>query len=79
MKRQLRILEITIGQMIVDQLLNAVMRNQEIPTPDKPEHGVPGHRENVMAGQAAPDGLQLQDAPQRGIAGIISAVEGADA
>jgi len=77
-KRQLGILQIAIGQILVDQLLDAIVRDQEIPTPEKPEHGAPIHRENVMTRQSAPDGLQLQDAFQGGIAGIVSAVQSAD-
>src|SRR3984957_20138347 len=64
--------------MVVDQLLDAVMRDQEIPPPDEPQQGPPRDRENVGPRQAAPDGLQLQYALQRGIAGIVGPVEGAD-
>ena len=55
------------------------MRDQEIPPPDESQQGPPRDRENVVPRQAAPDGLQLQHALQRGIAGIIGAVQGADA
>src|ERR1700733_2582153 len=65
--------------MIVDQLLNSVMRDQKVPTPEKSQHGAPGDRENVVALQSAPDGFELQNPSQGGIAGIVGAVDGADA
>jgi hypothetical protein len=65
--------------MIVDQLLDPVMRDQEIPAPEKSQHGAPGDREDIVALQSAPDGFELQNTLQGGIAGVIGAIEGADA
>jgi len=79
MNREFRLLQIAIGQMVVDQLLNPVMRDQEIPAPDKPQQGPPRHRENIVPVQAAPDGCQLQNAVERGIAGVVGTVECPDA
>jgi len=55
------------------------MGNQEIAAPDEAQQCPPGDRKDVVPRQAAPDGLELQHALQRGIAGIISAVQRADA
>jgi hypothetical protein len=65
--------------MIVDQLLDPVMRDQKVPPPEESQQGAPRHRKNIVPLQTTPDGLQLQHAPQRGISGIIGAVQGADA
>src|SRR5450631_986672 len=64
--------------MIVDQLLDTVMWDQEIPAPDKSQQGPPVDRENVLPLQSAPNGFQLLHALERGIARVIGAVEGAD-
>ena len=80
MKRQLRILQIAIGQMIVDQLLDAVMRDQEIPPPEESQQRPPGDRENVVPRSARARCVSSCSTPfERGIAGIIGAVQGADA
>src|ERR1700755_996454 len=76
MDRKLGILQPAIGQMIVDQLFDPVMRDQKIPPPQESQQGAPRHRKNIAPLQTAPDGLQLQHAFQRGIAGIIGPVEG---
>src|SRR5579863_2939095 len=65
--------------MILKQLANAVMGDQEIPPPEKSQQRAPGDRENVVARQPAPDGLQLENAFQRRGTGKIGAVDGADA
>ena len=79
MNRELGILQISIRNMVVDQFPDPVMRDQEVPAPEKRQQRPPRHRENVVPVQSAPDGFQLQDALERGIAGIVSPVQGADA
>ena len=65
--------------MIVDQLLDAVMRDQEVAAPDETRAGCARSvGKTSWRCQSAPDRLQLQDALQGGIAGIVSAVQGAD-
>src|SRR4051794_23779996 len=54
------------------------MWNQEIASPEKSHQGSPGDGKNIVPLQSAPDRLQLQNTLQRGIAGVISAVQGAD-
>ena len=49
MNRKLRILQIAIGQMVLEQLAKAIMRNQEVPAPDESEHGPPGDRKDIVA------------------------------
>ena len=75
----LRILQVAAGQVVLEQLANAIVRDQEIPTPEKPEHRSPGDRENVVAGQPSPDGFEFENAFQRGRAGVVRAIDGADA
>ena len=55
------------------------MRDQEIPPPQEAQHRAHCERENILPSQAAPDRLQLQHTLERRIAGIIGAVDGADA
>jgi hypothetical protein len=55
------------------------MGDQEIAPPQKAGQGFPGDGKHVVPLQAAPDGLELQDALQRGIAGIIGAIDRPDA
>ena len=77
--RDFGVLQIAVGNMLVDQFPDPVMRNEEIPAPQEAEHRSHRQRENILAPQAAPDRLQLQDTLERRIAGIIGAVDGADA
>ena len=55
MHRQLRLLQIAIGDVILDQLADAVMGDQEIAAPQKAQHGPPAHRKDVVPLQSAPD------------------------
>ena len=55
------------------------MGNQEIAPPQKSQQRPPGHRENIVPLQPAPDRLQPLHALERGIAGIEGAVQRADA
>ena len=77
--RKLGFFQVAIGQMIVDQLAYAVMRNQEVAPPQKTEQRPQRDREYVAPREAAPDGRELQHPFQRGIARIIGAVQRADA
>jgi len=79
MNRKFRVLQIAVGDMIVDQFPDPIMRDQEIAAPQKSQQGAPADRENVMPGQSAPDGFQLQHPLQGGIPRIISTVQRADA
>jgi hypothetical protein len=79
MKGELCVLQIAKRQMILEQLANAVVRNQEIAAPEKSQQRLPGDRENVAAREPAPDGFKLENALQRRSAGIVGAVDGADA
>jgi hypothetical protein len=71
---KLGVLQVAIGQMIVDQLPDTVMGNQEIAPPEKAEQRPPIDREDVLAVQSPPDLREPQDAVERGIAGIIGAI-----
>ena len=77
--REFRLLQIAIRDVIVDQLADAVMGNEEVAAPEKPKQRSPGDREHVVPPQAAPDMLEFKDTPERGIACIVGAVDGADA
>jgi hypothetical protein len=73
------LLEIAIGDVIVDQLPDTVVRDQKIPPPQEAQHRPHRERENILPPQAAPDRLQLQHTLEGRIAGIIGAVDGPDA
>ena len=79
MHRQLRLFQIAIGNVILDQLADAVMGDQEIAAPQKTQHRPPAHRKDVVPRQAAPDVAEPLHAIERGIAGIERAIQGANA
>src|SRR4029453_415099 len=79
MHRQLRLFQIAIGDVILDQLADAVMGDQEIAAPQKTQHRPPAYRKDVAPLQSAPHGGKPLHAIERGIAGIERTVQGADA
>lgn len=79
MHRKRGILKVAIGDVVLDQLADAVMGNQEIAPPHESGEALPGDREDIMTLQAAPDGFKPEHALERGVAGIIGAVDRADA
>src|SRR4051812_10289310 len=79
MNRHLRVFQIAIGEMPVDESSQAVGRDEEIPSPQKTEQRAERDRKNILPPQAAPDRLELADAVEAGIARVVGGVDRADA
>src|SRR4051794_19071187 len=79
MNRHLRVFQIAIGKMPVDESSQAVGRDEEIPSPQKTEQRAERDRKNILPPQAAPDRLELADAVEAGIARVVGGVDRADA
>ena len=77
--RNLRVFQISIGEIVLDQHAQAMRLDEKITPNQKTQHCTPAHRKNVAPAQSAPDRLQALDAFERGITGVIGAVERADA
>ena len=78
MHRELRLFQIAVGDVIVDQFADAVMGNEKVAAPEEPEQRPPGDREHVVPPQAAPDVFELKDTLERGISRIVGAVDCTD-
>src|SRR3954447_12232626 len=79
MNRHLRVFQIAIGKMPVDESSQAVGRDEEIPSPQKTEQRAERDRKNILPPQAAPDRLELADAVEARIARVVGGVDRADA
>ena len=77
--RHRRVFKIAERQVIVDQLAHAVMGDQEIAPPQERQQRFGRHRKHILPAQAAPDLRELFHPLEGRGAGIIGAVQRADA
>src|SRR3954465_13055960 len=71
MNRHLRVFQIAIGKMPVDESSQAVRGDKKIPSPQKTKQRAERDRKDIPPPQATPDRLQLADAVDGGIARVV--------
>ncbi len=79
MNRNLCVFQIAIGEIGLDQRPQSSRLDEKTPPDQKSQHCCPAERKNVASAQSTPDRFQALDAFERWVAGIIGAIERADA